>query len=458
MAGDGKAEDDASAPPAAGSGGPALSLQGASAPPREKPLIEGEAIKAETREPQTKRAEIQKLAVGTSKESSQNAPPDVAGAAPDSEAAASAGAPEAAARAEDAEPSAMESAAPASALKLVPARRGNPWPLAVAIVIGALIAVGGAFGLHSLDTTPKSLAALESRVAALEHGQATTQALQADTAALGTRIGALESGMRKTAATLAGLQQSVQQLGVAQQQEAQKAAAASPALGPAAVDLAPLSARVGKLEDGLASLDQRLGDLASKFEGLTRAALAAKDRAARAATARAETDAVAIIAASLRRKVDAGAAFTDDLSALANRGVDRAKLAPLQAFAASGVATPAALAKQFSALAADIIATEPEPKAEGFFGRLAQDAGHLVRIRKIGAPTGDDLAAHVARIRAALNSGAVAEALNEWNDLPAAAKAKSQAFGVAAQRRLAAVSAATSIEADALAALAKVKS
>lgn len=67
MAGDGKAEDDASAPPAAGSGGPALSLQGASAPPREKPLIEGEAIKAETREPQTKRAEIQKLAVGTSK-------------------------------------------------------------------------------------------------------------------------------------------------------------------------------------------------------------------------------------------------------------------------------------------------------------------------------------------------------------------------------------------------------
>ncbi len=180
--------------------------------------------------------------------------------------------------------------------------------------------------------------------------------------------------------------------------------------------------------------------------------------------AHAEADALAILAANLRRKVEAGDAFTDDLSALANHGADRAKLALLEPVAASGVATPAALAKQFAALAPAIVAAEPEPKAEGFFGRLAQDAAHLVRIRKIGDTKGNDLAAHVAQIAAALTAGKLEEALREWNDLPAAAKAakaaetKSLAFGAALQQRVDAVNAAKLIEADALAALAKVKS
>ncbi len=120
--------------------------------------------------------------------------------------------------------------------------------------------------------------------------------------------------------------------------------------------------------------------------------------------------------------------------------------------------TQAALAQQFAALTPAILAAAPEPKAAGFLGRIAQDAARLVRIRKIGDAKGNDLAAHVARIAAALGAGKLDEAWREWQDLPAAAKAKSQAFGDALQQRIAAVDAAKTIEADALAALAKVKS
>ena len=455
MAENGKAEKGEGAAPGEGSGAPAPSVQGATAPRREKPLIEGAAIEVETSTIKTPASEARKVP-GHPASTSAETSPEVSGAAPELAPAGALAAPLEPAQTETV---ANDSAAPeegASPPPEPPRRRGaGLWPLAAAIVLGAGIAVGVAFGLHYFDKTPKSLAALETRVAALEHGQdtkqETTRSLQAGAAALGKELGALEEEAQVTKTTLAHVQQSIEQLENALKRAPQKG-------GAAPADLAPLSGRVDKLVEDLASLDRGLQALAAKFAAEMRGVQAEKTAAAQAAMTHAEADALAILAADLRRKVEAGDAFAEDLSALANHGADRAKLAILEPLAASGVATPAALAKQFSAAAPAILATAPEPKAEGFFGRLAQDAAHLVRIRKIGDTKGNDLAAHVARIAAALAAGKLEDALREWNDLPGAAKAKSQAFGEALQQRVAAIAAAKLIEADALAALAKVKS
>ncbi len=150
--------------------------------------------------------------------------------------------------------------------------------------------------------------------------------------------------------------------------------------------------------------------------------------------------------------------MTTDLAALANRGLDKMKLAPLQPSAASGVATPAALAKQFSDLSPAVLATAPQPNENGFLDHLVKGAERLVRMQKIGDTSGDDLASRVARIQAALDAGAVETAYQEWNALPDAAKAKSEALGTAAKARIDAIAAARSIDGEAMATLGKARS
>ena len=483
MAGDGKSKDGRRASPNERTDAQARSLQGANAPPRDKPVIEGEVIKAETRESPAAEGQSQESPQEPSKASSETSSQDSSGTPPEPELVAALAAPTESVQSDATDAENTTATVDTAPPQVHPATQHvSLWPIAVAILVGALIAVGGAYVLHSMDDVPKSLAAYDSRLSVLEHRPAPTPlpTPQVDESRLDKRIGTLESGVQSTAASLTHLQQNVQHLVAAQKQSetaleqaqtelkqvAQDASAkiAAPTLPP--VDLAPLTTRVGKLqdrlgkfEDRLASLDQRLDTLVAKFDDEMHKAQVAKDHWEQVATARAAANAVAIIAIDLRRKVEAGVAFEDDLAALANHGVDKSALARLDPVAATGVASPAALAKQFAAVESDILATQPGPKkADGFLSRLAQDAAHLVRIRKIGDMTGDDLPARVARIDAALKAGHVEAALREWNDLPDAAKAKSKAFGVATQQRIDALGAAKTIEASALTTLAKVKS
>jgi hypothetical protein len=320
------------------------------------------------------------------------------------------------------------------------------WPIAAAIVIAALIAVGGAFALHRLDKTPAHLAALESLVGTLEHRSDATQGLAAAQRDLAARVTALEAASHDTQAALAGLRTDLDKL-VTQK--------STPSAAP---DLAPLAARLAALEQKLAALDTKTSGLAGRLNAENGQAQATANRVRQSAVARADSEAIAILAANLLRKVDAGVPYDTDLEALANRGHDKEKLAPLEPAAASGVATPAALATQFSGLSPAILATEPEPSENGFFNHLVKDAERLVRVRKVGETSGNDLSSRVARIQAALDSGAVDAAYRQWNALPGAAKAKSAAFGTAAKARIDAIAAARSIDAEAVAALGKARS
>lgn len=412
--------DDTDAGGGAGSAGPPF-RSASNAVPRDKPVIEGQAEEIRSENPP------------------ENAPGGdlFAPLVPPHQADAARPIPEA-------------EAAPAKPRsETAPPRKtagASLWPFAAAIVVAALIAVGGAFALHMLDRTPAHLAALESLVGTLEHRSDARQGLEATQKDLAARVAALEATSRDTQAALTGLRADLDKLA------AQKSAPS------AAPDLAPFEARLGALEDKLAALDAKISGFANKLNAENGQARATENRTSESAAARADSEAIAILAANLLRKVEAGAPYEADLAALANRGLDKTKLAPLEFSAASGVATPAILAKQFSDLSPAILATAPQPNESGFFDHLVKGAEQLVRVRKVGDTSGDDLSSRVARIQAALDSGAVEAAYQEWNGLPDTAKAKSEAFGTAAKARIDVIAAARSIDAEAVAALGKARS
>lgn len=408
--------------------------------PREKPVIEGRAEEIPSEPSSENRAEADAAADVPFDDSEIPLPPGTHVSPPETEE------PDAASTQPEAEPIITPAAAVAP-----PRRGGFVWPLALAIVVGAGLAVGGAWGLRQLDDTSAKIAALDERLAAAEQKQDMASVLGANLPELKRRVTALETESQSTQADAAGLRADLTKL--------EKAHASPPvAAGNAPPDLAPLEARVAALEQKFGGLDTKLGGLAGKFDEQKSQVRATEDRAIQSNAAREDNVAIAILAAGLLRKVEAGAPFAAELSALGNRGIDKAKLVALEPAATSGVPTAAALSKQFSGLSDAILASEPAPRESGFFGHLMQGAEKLVRIEKIGDTSGHDLASQVTRIQASLDAGSIDAAYQEWTALPAAAKAKSQAFGEAAKRRIDAIAAAQAIDADAMAALGKPKS
>jgi hypothetical protein len=377
----------------------------------------------------------------------------------------------------------------------VASRRTSLWPIAAAIVIGAGLAVGGALYLHTLDSTPDGLVALSTReseletrlaarLAALEGKPDTASGLRDILADQEKRIAAAETAARDALASAKSA------LSAAEANRGTNAISSSQpsAPPPQTADLSPLETRIGDLDRRLADLDQKLaqlapsvaaksdlspldthigdldrrvGDLDQKLVQLTPPVAAKSDlRVAPEAAVRpeAEAEAVAIIAASLVAKVDSGLPYAPELAALANRGVDKSKFATLEPNAATGVPTARMLATRFAALTDKLLAPDPLQAEGSIFDRMMQNAGRLVKVRKVGDTTGEDLPARVGRINAALQAGAVEEALAQWDELPASAKAKSQDFATLAKSRVDAVAAARAFQSEAITALGKTKS
>jgi hypothetical protein len=328
-------------------------------------------------------------------------------------------------------------------------RGGILAPALLALVIGAAAGFGGAYGLRFIDKSDAKIDLLGERIDTLEQQQKAAAALTTAQSDLANRVTAIETQVHDDAGGFAMLRGDIEKL--ASQKPATGAASPS-------VDLGPLQQQLSALQDKLSSLTAQVGDLGGKVAAQQNQVVAAQHLATQVATAHAGDEAAAIIASSLLRKAESGAPFDDDLTALESHGIDKAQLANLQAAGARGVATPGELSKQFAAETDAVLATAPAPKAHGFFDRLMKDAEGLVRVRKIGDTTGDNLAAHVARIQNALDAGSVETAYQQWSALPDAAKRKSQAFGQAAKTRIDTIAAARTIESEALASLGKAKS
>jgi hypothetical protein len=87
--------------------------------------------------------------------------------------------------------------------------------------------------------------------------------------------------------------------------------------------------------------------------------------------------------------------------------------------------------------------------------RLTSNMSKLVKITPVGETSGDEPAALVSQISAALGRGEIGAAVALWTRLPAPARQASEQWAAGAKARLAADGAAEGLLSDAIAELAK---
>jgi hypothetical protein len=238
--------------------------------------------------------------------------------------------------------------------------------------------------------------------------QAATDAAKRE---LDTRLDDLDKRVRAAAATAA---------------QADRPAATDPALNELRAKITALENRapeadtvkeVVALKGEIAKLQKTIDDAAEKARS---DAKAANSREA-GALAAARASAVIGIAARLNAALDSGQPFAADLGLLAPFAEDDAKLgevvAQLKPMAGKGVATRAALAADFPALAKAALAEDLAD--DSFWQRLVGKLKGLLSVRRVGSDVaGDSAEAKLARAEAALNAGDLAKAVELVKSLP----------------------------------------
>ena len=327
--------------------------------------------------------------------------------------------------------------------------------------------------LESLERAPRpdlqaALAALDRRVVALE-GNIAGAPGKTVIEAHGQRIAALEStALSAKVATMdairsvAAIAQSARDdaakalsLASATARGANGAAGAEP---PAAADAA-LEERLGKVETDLAALAHRpvdLGPVAQRLEALEAALGAPKTETRVPADTQApggDGAGLAVVAQALIDRLRVGAPFPIEEAALERLGADPAKLAILKPMAERGAPAAGAMASDFAKVApAALAAAAPEPSG-GVVDRLLANMSKVVRVTPVGEVGGDDPAALVSQIGAALGRGQVQPAVAAWARLPEPSRRASQEWANEAQSRLAADNAAQALLDDGMARL-----
>jgi len=216
------------------------------------------------------------------------------------------------------------------------------------------------------------------------------------------------------------------------------------------VDLAPL-------QTATAALDGRVGAVESQ--------LAAPKDGGRLTEARAvgsadETKAtpIALVGQAVQSAILDGRPYGKELDALKALGAEPETIAKLSPMATQGAPTPATLKDGWDAVQGDVLAAVKPPEAGGALDRLAASARALVRVRRVGAVQGDDPAAIVSQVDAALAAGDVATALAAWDRLPDTGKDPSRDWASSAREEVDAAAAAQSLVGRAIATLGRVKS
>jgi len=285
------------------------------------------------------------------------------------------------------------------------------------------------------------LAGLDARVAKAEQAAATPPPAPTDPA-LTTRIATLEAATRQ----LAELAQRVEAGSAAARdakaradaafEAAQKNSAMAPAQAADHKEIESLVARVGALEQAAKAVEEKIA----------RASLSAgADRAGR----------LAFVAVALRSSVERGEPFAQELAAAKPLVPDAGALAPLEAFAATGLPRTPALARELSQLTVPMLNAAGTARDGGIIDRLTQNAERLVRIRPINEAPGDDPATVVTRAEAKATHGDLSGALAELASLPAPVRAPAQAWMKKTEAQIAALAAARALADNAVGALGK---
>jgi hypothetical protein len=248
--------------------------------------------------------------------------------------------------------------------------------------------------------------------------------------------------------------------------------------------------RIALLEGEIKALGERIGVLARRSDEIALNAIEARKRAdavvtpSAPAVSRAEVDALAkriaaleqtaksleaelgrraggqgndpvlrllAVAGALNAAVDRGTPFVAELDAARALAPDPKALAPLAAFATSGIPSADSLARELAALLPALAkAAGTKPSDGGFLDRLKANAEKIVRIRPIDEPSGDDPDTVLRRIEARTSQRNLAGAVAELNKLPAPVRALAKEWAAKVQAREAALDASRRFVASAL--------
>jgi hypothetical protein len=266
--------------------------------------------------------------------------------------------------------------------------------------------------------------------------------------ALGSRMADVAAQTKSLADNLAALTRRVDENAAASQSASRQAdTALNAAL--AAKSATEAASKDQVHHEDIEALANRIVALESAVKGLAAATAPLASAGANDRTAR-----LTVAAEALRAAVERGTPFQAELNAVQALGVDQKAAAALEPFAASGVPSPAALARELEALIPALEqAAEPQSGDTSLIERFKANAQKLVRITPLNAPPGNDPGAALDRIRFDAAHADIAAARAALNTLPDAAKPLAAAWSKKAADREAALSASREIAAGALAAL-----
>lgn len=310
------------------------------------------------------------------------------------------------------------------------ARAPAALPLVAGAVAGALVAGIAWFALDNLAPHDTSdLDALSGRVAKIEARPVATP-----DASLAPRIDALEKSIAALRSDLATVKTQSDRVvtDINQLKAAPRPTAA------AAVDLGPISERLGQIE-------RATGDL--KSSAAQQNAKPVDDAALRRVVA------ASLLDTSVRQSEPYAAA----LAAVKPLAPDAAQLKPLDGFAATGVPSAASLSRELLALLPKLAPAPAETASAnaGFLDRLQAGAIKLMRIERTDAGGTASSNGAISRAATAARNNDVVTAKRELLTLPPSDRAAVQPWLDKADARDAALAASRQFAADAMAALSK---
>jgi hypothetical protein len=288
--------------------------------------------------------------------------------------------------------------------------------------------------------------ALTQRVAKME---ASIAKIPAGDPALADRIAATENAMKALGVSLAALNRRGDSIAAGAANASERAEAAEKAVADLRASVRDVSKTVS------ASISStELEALQKRVAALDQAAKLARGDIAKA-TASDKSARLAVSALALRDAVLRGAPFADELAQVKSLGAEDKILAPLAPFATTGVPSEKALAHELGALLPGMLkAIGASAPSGSFIERLQANAEHLVRIRPLDAPPGDDTSAVLARIEIAAAHGDIVAALTDLGKLSDAQRAPALAWIAKIKNRQAALAAAHQSAVDAVRTLA----
>ena len=189
-------------------------------------------------------------------------------------------------------------------------------------------------------------------------------------------------------------------------------------------DVAQKFKTVAKPEDvsnAIAPVSSKLASLEKSVEGV----VTAEDNR----KANAERIVLSLELANLKRVVERGLAYSDELAQVKKAAAGKLDLAALEKYKTEGVTTLPELQKAFQPLSYAIIDAASQPADSGVVDRLLSGAKSVIRVRKVSHAADDDSAeAVVARMDKALDEGRISDFMALKPKLNANALAPAKAF------------------------------